>query len=154
LELVLPVRTKAFPDRPGVGRKPAFSFAQVQMDTHGVTEFCLVDTSRWPRQVGTDGKDVANPQPRSTAFLERAMVQTVIPAADRVARKPEASGVLRERRRAVYPRRREERTTGSGPGLSVLMLVALVAHSVIEWWSPQFFRLPQRPVRGDTKIWI
>ena len=122
------------------------------METHGVTEFCLVDTSGWPRQVGTDGKDVADPQPKSTAFLERAMVQAVIPAADRVACKPEETGVVRERRRAVYPRRREERT-GGGPGLSVLVLVALVAHSMIEWWSPQFFRLPRRTVRGDTKLW-
>ena len=122
------------------------------METHGVTEFCLVDTSGWPPQVGTDGKDVADPRPKSMAFLERAMVQTVIPAADRVARKPEERGVMRERPRTGHARRREART-GAGSGLSVMVLVALLAHSVIEWWSPQFFRLSQRPVRGDTKLW-
>lgn len=124
------------------------------MDTHRVTEFCLVDTSGWPGQVGIEGVGHSGPQPMSKAFLERAMVQTVTAAADCVERRPDGHSALHtDRRPAGQPTRAPARAS-TRQQLGVLVLLALVAHSFVEWWSPQFFRLPQRLESGDTKLWM
>jgi hypothetical protein len=84
--------------------------------------------------------------------MDVALSRTVVPAADGQpqGRQEQVASALRGRRL----RARLLQTAPTVPArLGAVALLAFVAYTVVEWWSPRYFRLRPHPVGSDGKLW-